>query len=39
MRGGNKRTMNNIRSLKKKYIAYDPNQRPSRKDDQYCAAR
>jgi hypothetical protein len=32
MRGGKKRVMNNIRSLKKK-IAYAPNLGPSRKDD------
>ena len=38
IRGGKKRMMNNVRS-QKKYIAYDPNQRPSRKDGQYCDAR
>jgi len=26
-------------ALLPKNIAYDPNQRPSRKDDEYCAAR
>jgi hypothetical protein len=37
MMGGKKRMMNNVRSLKEN-IAYDPNQRSSRKDDQYCAS-
>jgi len=37
MSGGRNRTMNNVRSLKKK-IARDPNLGPSRKDEQYCAA-
>ena len=34
-----RRKMMNIVRLLKKKIAYDPNPRPSRKDDQYCAAR
>ena len=37
-RGGKKKMMNNIRSLKKN-IVYEPNQRPSRKDNPYFAAR
>jgi len=31
--------MNSVRILKKKKIAYAPNLGPSRKDDEYCAAR